>query len=365
MIGHISPTAREVMALHRADLPAGWIYADKAPESRPTDWLIPDRLARGHVTYLYGEEGIGKSTWWVLQVQEVTARCEYVVLIFTEDGWEDTLRGRLECAGVDMTYVILSNVSEDGEFEPGIPGPGRMLTEDLPDISLVVVDGIADAATVARGHLPKHSEWREVFGEWARYARKKNAAVLALGHTNRDTQSGTRGAVGLSGQIRQKVRLNILAQRDEEGRLAVGVEKSNICSDAEPVDLYTIETVDMGHGVTTTIARAAGAGKLSAKKLFSVMAAQSQVAEDEAEIERLDGCVGDLVKLLDSAEQDSDGWMLATEVTLLLTTGKGPSKTRWSENKVGRARTEAIHNRYIEATHPVVPGPWYWRAADR
>ena len=158
------------------------------------------------------------------------------------------------------------NASDDpDDFEPGIPGPHRLLVEELPPVSLVVVDGLADAAIATRGQLPKHGEWREVINAWKKYARSSRAAVLALGHTNRDTLNGTRGAVGLSGQIRQTVRLNLLAMRDHDGRLAIGAEKSNICRTDDPVDLFDVVEDETTEGITVTIARPAGIGEHDAK----------------------------------------------------------------------------------------------------
>ncbi|MCH5645675.1 AAA family ATPase [Gordonia sp. ABSL49_1] len=344
------------------NLPRGWIRGSDAPKSRPVKWLVPERLARGHVTYLFGNEGIGKSTWWVREVAKLTALRLYVVLIITEDGWEDSARPRMEAAGVDLDYVLVLNVAEDDDdFEMGIPGPGYLADLDgLPDIALVVVDGLADATAVVNGGLPKATEWRPVINAWKRYARKRNAAVLTLGHTNRDTLNGTRGAVGLSGQIRQSIRLNLLAQRDEDGRLAIGVEKSNICRDDQPAELFDITEVTV-EGITITVARPVGIAEQSAKEMFSTMAAQSQVAEDEAESERVDGCAADLLGVVEK-ECDGSGWLLATDASDLLRKGQAASKTKWSDSQIGRARTNCIKKKFIEASRRENPkGPWFWR----
>ncbi|MBP2455190.1 hypothetical protein JOF57_005103 [Mycolicibacterium lutetiense] len=345
-------------------LPNGWIFASEAPPSRPVDWLEENKLARGHVTYLFGEEGIGKSTWWVYVVAKRTRAGEYVVVIITEDGWEDTARPRMEAAGVDLTKVIMLNVAEDAdEFEMGIPGPAWLTEQELPPVSLVVIDGLADATAYVNGSLPKATEWRPVITGWKRYAARHHAAVLALGHTNRDTLNGTRGAVGLSGQIRQVVRLNLMALRTEDDRLAIGVEKSNICRTDQPVDLFEI-TEATSAGISVNICRPCGLGDATAKELFQVLAAQPHVTEGEAERERLDGCLADLIDLL-KGRQGNDRWAPTTEITDLLAKGKGTSATRWSQSQIDRARTRAIKENHIETDHPKVPGPHYWRARLR
>src|SRR5690625_4000769 len=188
------------------ELPAGWIRASDAPPSKPVDWLIPNRLARGHVTYLYGEEGIGKSTYWVHLVAYLTRLGYIVVIIITEDGWEDTSRPRLEAANANLDNILIFNVAEDDDdFEMGIPGPNFLLEQQLPPVALTVIDGLADATTVINGALPKSVEWRPVLNAWKRFAKKTNSAVVALGHTNRDTLNGTRGAVGLSRSEERRV----------------------------------------------------------------------------------------------------------------------------------------------------------------
>ncbi len=339
-----------------------WLKASEAPEAEVTDWLIPDRLARGHFTYLFGEEGIGKSTWWVYIVAQLTQRGENVVLLITEDGWRDGVRPRLEAARVDLDRVYMLDVAEDaGDFEMGLPGP-QYLTDDteLPDIALVVIDGLADAATEHSGKLPKPNEWRPIINRWKRYARTRNAAVLALGHTNRDTLNGTRGAVGLSGQIRQTIRHNLLAQQDEDGRLAIGVEKSNLGRTDGPVELFEVTEAETPGGVKTTVVMSVGFGDQSAQGMFSTIAAKPKTAEDEAEGEQLDGCVGDLVEIVER-ESNTDGWITRESAAKLLETGKGESRTRWSASQINRARTKAIKEKWIETKQPSIPGPHYWR----
>jgi hypothetical protein len=314
------------------------------------------------VTYLFGEEGIGKSTWWVYVVALLTKAGHTVVIIITEDGWEDTVRPRMEAAGVDLDKVVMLNVAEEpDDFEVGIPGPGWLAEQKLPPVALVVIDGLADATAHVNGGLPKATEWRPVITAWKRYAARHHTAVLALGHTNRDTLNGTRGAVGLSGQIRQVVRLNLMALRTDDGQLAIGVEKSNICRTDQPVDLFEI-TEATSDGITVNICKPCGIGDGTAKQMFETLAARSHVAEDDAEVELLDGCVADLVDLL-GARQGNDSWALSTEITDLLAKGKGTSGTRWTQGQINRARTSAVKGRHIETDHPKIPGPWFWRKA--
>ena len=87
----------------------------------------------------------------------------------------------------------------------------------------------------------------------------------------------------------------------------------------------------------------------------------SHVADDEAAAERLDGCIADLVKLVQEQCDQTDGWIWAHTAQDMLQKGKGDSGTRWSPAQVDRARTDAVKRKHIETDRPVNPGPWRWK----
>jgi RecA-family ATPase len=88
--------------------------ASDMAESKPVVWrLAPGYLAAGKVNLLVGAEGIGKSLWSIRAVASITTGHPWgpftspsdpadAILIATEDGWEDTIRPRLEVASADL-----------------------------------------------------------------------------------------------------------------------------------------------------------------------------------------------------------------------------------------------------------------------
>jgi hypothetical protein len=83
--------------------------ADVEPES--IDWLWPGRVARGKITMIAGDPGLGKSTVTLDMAARVSTGRPWpdapdvstpvgsVILLSAEDGLADTIRPRLDAAG--------------------------------------------------------------------------------------------------------------------------------------------------------------------------------------------------------------------------------------------------------------------------
>lgn len=253
-----------------------WVPLSETPEAKPVAWLEFGILARGHVTNLFGDEGIGKSLYWVLIVAGLTKKGMKAAIVVTEDGLEDTVKTRLLAAGADLDNIFVLNVADEmDEFELGIPHPNTELDMMPEDVALVVVDALLDTLSLGVD-IAKPPVCRAVFKPWKQFARRRDCAVLTLTHTNRDRSNGTRGALGAAGTIRAVVRLNVLAQTDPNGLLAVGLEKSNLCP-LTNVTLYGHEQVQMFEATSTSdgmVGRLVdrGLGNVTAKDLFEQMA---------------------------------------------------------------------------------------------
>ena len=97
-------------------MPRLWRATDLKPAVQPS-WLAQNRIPRAAVTLLVGDEGIGKSLLWVWVAAAVTtgkALPEFgiparepslVIVVVTEDDWQDTVLPRLEVAGADMAMI--------------------------------------------------------------------------------------------------------------------------------------------------------------------------------------------------------------------------------------------------------------------
>lgn len=219
------------------DLPRLWHALDLKPAKQPR-WLAKGRLPSAAVSLLVGDEGIGKSLLWVWIVAAVTtgkplpefgipARDpSHVILVLTEDEWCDTVLPRLEVAQADLSMIGVICTDSDGSGSPIFPRDLYLIREADPRPTLIVVDGWLD--TVPSGMSVRDPQQaRQALHPWRETASKTGAAVLLLTHTNRVASPNARDRYGAIGALRQKARLTLFAQRDDDGTLVVGPEKAN------------------------------------------------------------------------------------------------------------------------------------------
>src|SRR5271168_4975346 len=209
-------------------------------ESKPVAWrLAPGYLAAAKVNLLVGAEGIGKSLWTIRAIASITTGESWgpftitsdpadAILVATEDGWEDTIRPRLEVADADLDRVHVLCADNDGTGTPTFPDDMSALEGIGITPSLVVVDAWID--TVPGGLQVKDAQKaRRAVGPWKDYAAKTGAAVLLVTHTNRQESQDIRNTYGLSGALRQVARTTMYALEDPDTKaLLVGPDKSNL-----------------------------------------------------------------------------------------------------------------------------------------
>ena len=232
--------------------------AEELRPGSPTSWLARNLLARGAVAVLVGEEGIGKSLWWVLVVAHVTTGAPSkllgiparapgdVVLVLTEDSWAD-VRPRLELAGADLSHIYVFCADDDGSGSPLFPRDFVLIDEAIGQRrpALVVLDAWLD--TVSGGLQVKDPQRaREALHPWKERATRWGSSVLLLTHTNRLDTDDLRAMIGATSTLRQKARVLLFAVRppDRDGELYVGPDKSNHAGRASAV-AYRIEAVQV------------------------------------------------------------------------------------------------------------------------
>jgi len=209
-------------------------------ESKPVAWrLAPGYLAAAKVNLLVGAEGIGKSLWTIRAIASITTGESWgpftitsdpadAILVATEDGWEDTIRPRLEVASADLDRVHVLCADDDGTGTPTFPDDMSALRGIGITPSLVVVDAWID--TVPGGlQVKEPQKARNAVAPWKEYAGETGAAVLLVAHTNRLESQDIRNTYGLSGALRQVARSTIYALEDPDTKaLLVGPDKSNL-----------------------------------------------------------------------------------------------------------------------------------------
>lgn len=232
--------------------PKVWRATDLKPSAQPRH-LAKGHLIRAAINLLVGDEGIGKSLFWVYIIAAITrgralpelgipARApQHVMLIITEDTWTDTVLPRCEVAGVDLNYVMVICAEDDGSGAPVFPRDLHLVVDADPRPALVVVDAWLD--TVAAGLSVKDPQQaRRALHPWKEVATVTDAAVLLLTHTNRVDSGNARDKYGATGELRKKARLTLFAQQDDDGNLVVGVEKANTTKPL-PASMFTVDPI--------------------------------------------------------------------------------------------------------------------------
>jgi putative DNA primase/helicase len=187
--------------------PAGHIAYRRASEieAKPIRWLWPNRMARGKVSMLAGNPGLGKSQVTVSMAAVVSngftwpvdrTPCERgnVIFLSAEDDAEDTIRPRLEAAGADLSRVyIISAVVEyyraDGgemvrafNLKTDLVRLEEMLVE-IGDVAMIVIDPVTAYLGDTNSH--NNAEIRALLSPLSDLAAKHGVAVVCVSHLNK------------------------------------------------------------------------------------------------------------------------------------------------------------------------------------
>ena len=237
---------------HQNLTPRVWRATELQP-ARQAEWVGKGWLPKAATTILVGDEGIGKSLFWVHIVAAVTTgkplrECgiptrdpAVVALVLTEDDWATTVLPRLIVAGANLDNIRVICTDYDGSGAPIFPRDIHLLHEMEEALALVVVDAWLD--TVPSGITVRDPQGaRQALHPWKELATKTGASVLLLTHTNRVASAQARDKYGATAELRKKARMTLYAQQDDDGRLLVGPEKANSTAPA-PAAVFTITAI--------------------------------------------------------------------------------------------------------------------------
>jgi AAA domain len=319
--------------------------ASDMAESKPVAWrLATGYLAAGKINLLVGAEGIGKSLWAIRAIASITTGNSWgpftiatdpadAILIATEDGWEDTIRPRLEVAGADLDRVHVLCADDDGTGTPTFPDDMSALRGIEITPSLVVVDAWID--TVSGGLQVKDSQKaRRAVSPWKDYAASTRAAILLVTHTNRQESQDIRNTYGLSGALRQVARSTMYAVEDPDTKaLLVGPDKSNL--GAKGVAHRFIKT-PVEHFPPTedsdgTVALLESIGDDS-RSIQDLLAEQVDAAKPRPKTTAIDLWLRDIL---------SDGPVPSSDLqAMAMAQGYSPDQLRGAGDRVGAKRTK-------------------------
>lgn len=340
----------------KAGRPKVW-KATELESARIIDWLAALRIVAGAVNYMVGPEGIGKSLFLMWLTAIVTTGKPFpqfgiparkpmiVVLVLTEDDWATIARPRLEAAGADLNYVRVICEDKDGSGAPSFPRDMDIVEDAAQGAAIVMVDAWADTLPGSLS-VKDPQQARQALHPWKELGTRTGATILLTGHTNREKGGNVRNAYGLTGEIRKKARMTILAQPDqeEEGVLVIGPEKSNVAPSL-PASRFRITSVKMFDPTETSDGMVPrlewiGDAEQSAREFFADAAAaeSGDGSDDRNDVDEW------LTNFLASGSQKATEIYSAADAN-----GFSKDQVKRSKRRIGAV-----------AERPQNPGPWFW-----
>lgn len=261
-------------------------------EKQPIRWIWPGRLARGEMTILDGDPGLGKSTLLCDLAARLTTGRPLpgedaplrdgpggVVLVTTEDSPSHTIRPRLDAAGADPQRVRIVQTVPTRDDEGGWNGGEAVpkLPDDLDVLKVTCASVDADLLVIdpLLAHLSgevntfKDGDVRSALAPVQAFAEKAGLAVVVVRHL-------TKGSAGANPLYRGQASIGIIGAArlafafgedpENAGHLVLAPNKVNLGKKPPALKLCLEDSPDVGE-----VARVKwlGTSALSAHDLFS------------------------------------------------------------------------------------------------
>ena len=241
----------------------GSLITIKASDVTPKkiQWLWPGKIAKGKLTLLVGNPGLGKSQTsihiaavtstgdkWPLQSED--REPAKVLILSGEDDFEDTIVPRLIALDACLENISLIEFSQDIDSNGRMTRRSFNLKKDvdklevefsrLNNVALLIVDPITAYMGDTDSH--KNADVRAVLTQLSTIASKFKVAVLAVTHFNKsgtaDAQMRVMGSLAFVAAARSAF-LVMKDEKDENVRLFLPM-KNNLAKDTGGLS-YTIQ----------------------------------------------------------------------------------------------------------------------------
>jgi len=179
------------------------ICAD-AVEQRPVDWIWQNRIARGKLTLIGGDPGVGKSQIEIDIMAHITtgkawpdggtAPIGSCVILSSEDAANDTICPRLDYAGADLgkVHIVQAMVEGNGKRRSfNLQRDLDALTEEIKKVGDVLIVCIDPVTSYMGDGIDSHrtTDVRGVLEKVDRFADANGLAVLAITHPPKAAQA--------------------------------------------------------------------------------------------------------------------------------------------------------------------------------
>ncbi len=241
-------------------------------KAEPVKWLWKNRIARGKITILAGDPGLGISQLTAFMAGVVTnggiwpvdnAPCPKgnVVFLSAEDDASDTIRPRLEAVGADLNKAFLINAVKNYDAEDGNSERSFDLKRDIKNLEtfleeiggavLLIIDPISAYLGGTDSH--KNADIRALLAPLSDLAAKYKIAVIGVTHLNKSQsrQALQRVTGSLAFVAAARAAFIIAKDQNEPDRRLFLPIKNNIGDDRTGFG-FSIESVTLSGGISTS-----------------------------------------------------------------------------------------------------------------
>ena len=235
--------------------------------SKPIRWLWPKQIAKGKLTILTGDPGLGKSQisnfiaatvsrggkW---PIDGSSAEKGSVILLNAEDDPGDTIKPRLQAVDADLDNIhLMIGVSEDSDIRDFRLDKDidrlRYNLDKMSNPQLIIIDPIS--AYLGGVDSYKDSEIRSLLTPLTQLAEEYDVSVIAVSHLNKNSDKKAihriSGSIGFVASARTAFSV-VQDPENAENRLMLPV-KNNISKDKEGFS-FTIRSVTLDSGIETS-----------------------------------------------------------------------------------------------------------------
>ena len=209
-------------------------------EPEGIQWIWDGYLARGKVTLLCGDPGLGKSQLALDLAARVTIGSHFpngprapqssVLLLTSEDGLADTVAPRLIAAGADLSRISTLDHNAVGQDRFSLKvhlAELAQMIDQVGDVQLVVIDALSSYL----GDIDANSQndVRNVIDPLSQLAEDKGVAILGVCHPPKGKQINSVHSVSGSLSIAAAARaIFIVTKEPESDRRLLLCAKSNL-----------------------------------------------------------------------------------------------------------------------------------------